>query len=86
VKNFHHHTLQALKELLEATGVNTPQDIALRHIMRRVSETDSRTLAELYPDMVPGALLQADADRLAAAGSIYAQHWLGARTDAWAHA
>jgi glutamate synthase domain-containing protein 2 len=86
VKNFHHHTLEALKELLEATGVNTPQDIALRHIMRRVSETDSRTLSELYPDMVPGALLQADAARLAAAGSIYAQHWLGARTDTWAHA
>ncbi len=84
VKNFHHHTLEALKELLEATGVKSPQEVSLRHIMRRISETDSRTLSELYPDMVAGALLQADPARLTAAGSLYAQHWQGARTDAWA--
>jgi glutamate synthase domain-containing protein 2 len=86
VKNFHRHTLEALKELLEATGVQSPQEISLRHIMRRVSATDSRTLSELYPDMPAGALLQADATRLAAAGSLYAQHWQGARTDAWTQA
>ncbi|NBX54032.1 MAG: FMN-binding glutamate synthase family protein [Betaproteobacteria bacterium] len=57
VKQFHHHTLEALKELLEAAGLHHPNEVTLRHIMRRISETESRPLSDLYTCIAPGALL-----------------------------
>jgi len=58
VLHFHHHTLEALKELLEAAGLHQPQDLALRHIMRRVSDTESRPLSDLFTQLPPNALLE----------------------------
>ncbi len=57
VLQFHHHTLEALKELLEAAGLHQPQDVALRHIMRRTSEAVSHPLSDLFTQIAPGALL-----------------------------
>ena len=61
VRNFHAHTLQALRELLEAAGLNGPQDVSPQHIMRRISETQSVRLSDLIDTLAPGALLQSDA-------------------------
>jgi len=72
VKNFHHHTLEALKELLEAAGLHQPQDLSLRHIMRRTSETESRPLSDLFTHIAPGALLS-DTSALPAPFNAYPQ-------------
>jgi glutamate synthase domain-containing protein 2 len=57
VFNFHHETLHALKELVQAAGLQHPNDITPNHIVRRVSENDVQLLAKLMPNMPPGALL-----------------------------
>ena len=57
VFNFHHQTLHALKELVQAAGLQHPNDITPNHIVRRVSENEVRLLSKLMPNMAPGALL-----------------------------
>jgi glutamate synthase domain-containing protein 2 len=58
VQNFHAHTLEALQELMEASGLRTPHDFTPRHIMRRVSETQTLHLSDLVDTVQVGALLQ----------------------------
>ncbi len=57
VKNFHHSTLHALQELVQAAGLNHPGEITAEHIMRRVSDTEVKALAQLIPQLEAGALL-----------------------------
>jgi glutamate synthase domain-containing protein 2 len=64
VHNFHTHTLEALQELMEASGLKTPSDITPRHIMRRVSETQTLHLSELVDTLEAGALLKNDLSAL----------------------
>ncbi|MEY4363622.1 MAG: Glutamate synthase large chain [Pseudomonadota bacterium] len=64
VRNFHAHTLEALQELMEASGLHSPHDFTPHHIMRRVSETQVLHLSELIDTLAPGVLLQADASGL----------------------
>ena len=64
VNNFHTHTLEALQELMEASGLKTPSDITPRHIMRRVSETQTLHLSELVDTLEAGALLKDDLSAL----------------------
>jgi glutamate synthase domain-containing protein 2 len=59
VKNFHHSTLHALQELVQAAGLKHPSDITAEHIMRRVSATEVQPLARLIVQLEPGALLGA---------------------------
>jgi len=66
VHNFHSHTLEALQELMEASGLQTPHDFTPRHIMRRVSETQTLHLSELVDTLAPEALLQSDVSALPA--------------------
>ena len=58
VFNFHQNTLKALKELVEAAGLQHPNDITAQHIVRRVSENDVRLLSHLAPQVSEGALLE----------------------------
>ena len=58
VYNFHHQTLHALKELVQAAGLQHPSEITPHHIVRRVNENEVRLLAKLMPGVAPGALLQ----------------------------
>jgi glutamate synthase domain-containing protein 2 len=83
VKNFHHHTLQALKELLEATGVQHPQQVGLHHIVRRVSTTESRPLSDLYPTIKAGHLLDPRPLDLALAGPLFERDWRRAHPRSW---
>jgi glutamate synthase domain-containing protein 2 len=64
VHNFHTHTLEALQELMEASGLQTPHDFTPRHFMRRVSETQTLHLSDLVDTLAPGALLQSDVSNL----------------------
>jgi glutamate synthase domain-containing protein 2 len=66
VHNFHTHTLEALQELMEASGLQTPHDFTPRHIMRRVSETQTLHLSDLVDTIAPNALLQNDVSALPA--------------------
>jgi glutamate synthase domain-containing protein 2 len=57
VKNFHHHTLEALQEFLQSAGVQSPNDLHPGMIFKRISQTEVRSLATLYPALPAGALL-----------------------------
>jgi glutamate synthase domain-containing protein 2 len=58
VANFHENTLHALAELLEAAGLQHPDDLHTHHIARRLSSTQVTSLSSIYPQMSPGALLR----------------------------
>ena len=60
VYNFHQQTLHALKELVQAAGLNHPAEITAAHIVRRNSEHGVKLLANLLPYVEPGALLAGD--------------------------
>ncbi len=64
VQNFHEHTLEALQELMEASGLKSPHDFTPRHIMRRVSETQTLPLSSLVDTVATGALLKDDVSAL----------------------
>jgi len=57
VKNFHHSTLHALQELVQAAGLSHPGEIGPQHIMRRISDVEVKPLSQLFTQMAPGALL-----------------------------
>ena len=63
VRNFHAHTLEALRELLEAAGLKAPQEVTPQHVMRRISETQAVPLSSLLDTVAPGALLQDTPER-----------------------
>ena len=60
VWRFHQHTLKALKELVQAAGLQHPNEITAEHLVRRVSDNEVRLLANLLPTTSPGALLDDD--------------------------
>jgi len=60
VHNFHRTTLLALKELVQAAGLQHPNDITAHHIVRRITDTEVRLLANLILRVEPGALLGGD--------------------------
>jgi glutamate synthase domain-containing protein 2 len=57
VYHFHQNTLMALKELVQAAGLDGPGDVNASHIVRRNSEHGVKLLANLLPFVQPGALL-----------------------------
>jgi hypothetical protein len=60
VFHFHQQTLEALKELVQAAGLDHPSQITALHIVRRNSEHGVKLLANLLPFVAPGALLAGD--------------------------
>lgn len=57
VRNFHHSTLHALQELVQAAGLQHPNELSAHHIVRRVSDNEVRLLSDLVMRVDPGALL-----------------------------
>jgi len=66
VKNFHHQTLVSLKELLQAAGLQTPQQLQAKHITRRLSAHQTCSLQDVYPSLAQGRLLQESSAELPA--------------------
>jgi glutamate synthase domain-containing protein 2 len=57
VHNFHKHTLEAVAELLGAAGINHPNDLNRRHIVRRLSASQIKLADQIYPRVSDRALL-----------------------------
>ena len=74
VRQFHAATLEALAELTSAAGLCHPSELRAETIMRRISETEVRSFASIYPMLQPYSLLDGTAD------AVYADSW--ARADA----
>ena len=62
VFNFHRNTLLALKELVQAAGLQHPVDITAHHIVRRITDTEVRLLSNLIMHVEPGSLLSGNLD------------------------
>jgi hypothetical protein len=60
VYHFHQNTLMALKELVQAAGLDDPAQITANHIVRRNSEHGVKLLANLLPFVKTGELLDGD--------------------------
>jgi hypothetical protein len=79
VYNYHQMTLKALKELIQAAGLNHPNEITAHHIVRRGTEHKVQSLAQLIlPRLDEGALLHGDLLQLP---HIYQHHWPLASAD-----
>ncbi len=57
VFRFHENTLKALKELVQAAGLQHPSEISAFHIVRRAANDEVRLLANVLPFVAPGSLL-----------------------------
>lgn len=58
VKNLHQNTLKSLLDLAGAMGLEHLDDLSPEHVSRRTAEQRTQTLAEFYPQLTAGALLQ----------------------------
>jgi len=59
VKNFHNETVKSAAELMAASGIDHPRKLHRSFIYRRISASQIQTYAEMYPNMLRGALLEA---------------------------
>lgn len=72
VRQFHESTLEALAELVAASGMTHPADISRDRIMMRTGTGHVMSLADIYPEMRPGELLSGARD------ATYAANWAAA--------
>jgi glutamate synthase domain-containing protein 2 len=75
VWRFHQNTLKALQELVQAAGLEHPNQITARHIVRRRSDHDVRLLANQLPFVEPGALLAAIEGRADWPHNVFRLYW-----------
>jgi glutamate synthase domain-containing protein 2 len=83
VYSFHHHTLQALRELVQAAGLMHPGDITASHIVRRCSGHEVKLLSNLLPFVAPGAVLAAERGESAWPHNTFRLYWPTARSDSF---
>ena len=69
VRQFHDSTLAALADLVRAAGLADPRELRRTHILRRVSSTEVKSFAELYPSLENRGLLAGMPD------ARYAEQW-----------
>jgi glutamate synthase domain-containing protein 2 len=60
VFHYHQNTLMALKELVQAAGLEDPSKLTAAHIVRRSAEQSVKLLANLLPFVKPGELLRGE--------------------------
>lgn len=58
VARYHKSVIANLMELVSAMGLHCPSQVGLQHIMRRVSATEVKSYAEIYPKLNEGCLLE----------------------------
>lgn len=78
VYNFHKNTLDALKNLLAASGLSHPSELGPEHILSRTSKTEIHSYLELFPFLEPGALLKDETGI-----RVYDKYWPDARSDSF---
>ena len=77
VARFHEATVKSLTHLLAAAGLTGPGELKPWHVYRRISETESRHLAQIYPFLEPGQLLGTERPKG------YVRCWQEAQPDRW---
>jgi glutamate synthase domain-containing protein 2 len=75
VRNYHRSMLHALAELTAAAGLEHARNFRPIHFSRRVSASDTKTFAELYPQLQPGELIAGARD------GWWREQWDAARSD-----
>jgi glutamate synthase domain-containing protein 2 len=75
VYHYHRNTLQALRELLQAAGLQHPNDIQAHHIVHRTDAQHVKLLDALLPRVAPGALLAAERGEAPWPHQVYGLYW-----------
>jgi len=57
VANYHKKTIHSACEIIAAAGYSSPQQLSPHDIIRRVSQTEVLSYAQIYPRVKPGSLL-----------------------------
>jgi hypothetical protein len=83
VWRFHENTLHALKELVQAAGLNHPCEITASHIVRRIPSHEVRLLVTLLGFVAPGALIEAIEGRTPWPHKVFEQYWPLSRSDSF---
>ncbi|MGO9132871.1 MAG: FMN-binding glutamate synthase family protein [Methylovirgula sp.] len=78
VRRFHAATLEALAEITGAAGLRHPAEFRPEHIMRRLSDTEVRSFAGIYPVLAPYSLIEN------VAPPAYAEPWAAADASSFA--
>ena len=86
VANFHRNTLEALRELVQAAGLQHPRQITASHIVRRTADHEVRLLSSLLTTVAPGALLAAERGETDWPHPVFSTYWPLARPDIFAPA
>jgi glutamate synthase domain-containing protein 2 len=82
VYHFHQQTLHALQELVQAAGVQHPNQITAHHIVRRTGDHAVASLAQALLNEIPvGSLLGGSLDDLPL---LYRRHWAHAQAESFA--
>ncbi|MGI9450392.1 MAG: FMN-binding glutamate synthase family protein [Geminicoccaceae bacterium] len=78
VANFHDNTCNALKEIVEACGLEHPSEFTPHHLMIRINSREVRSAASQYAWLEAGELLSGDVQHPA-----FTKFWDVARPDAF---
>ena len=81
VQLFHANTLKAVKEMVQAAGLEHPNDITGAHIVRRVSANKVQLLSRLLMQVHPEDLLKSDLQTLPA---VFRYYWPVAQAETFA--
>jgi len=84
VHNYHRHTLEALKELVQAAGLQHPNQITANHVVRRVAGDKVKLLANHLEFIAPGSLMGAARGECDWPHNVYKIYWPIARADSFA--
>ncbi|HKX95614.1 MAG TPA: FMN-binding glutamate synthase family protein [Methylibium sp.] len=84
VQQFHDQTLKALKELVQAAGLQHPREISAAHIVRRVADHEVRLLANLLPFVQPGAIAAAERGEIDWPHQVFRLYWPRASAQSFA--
>ena len=74
VYQYHRSTLIALRELVQAAGLQHPGELTAAHIVRRTAEHSVKLLANLLPFVAPGELLR-DGVAEHASQQVFRSYW-----------
>jgi glutamate synthase domain-containing protein 2 len=83
VWRFHQYTLAAVKELVQAAGLQHPNELTASHIVRRITEHEVHLLSTLLPTMAPGALLAAARGECDWPHNVFRMYWPMASSDSF---
>ncbi|MDO9091304.1 MAG: FMN-binding glutamate synthase family protein [Rubrivivax sp.] len=86
VWRFHQNTLEALKELVQAAGLDHPNQITAAHIVRRMADHDVKLLANQLAFVKAGSLLAAIEGRGEWPHNVFRLYWPLAQADSFSAA